>query len=353
MKERQDKGPADRLLMKKWMIPAVAGSLTLAVIAVLLVRSMSGNSEYERQFFAMDTIMSIKAWGRDAEPAVEAAQAEVERLEQQLSVTLEGSEIYTLNQDGEAQVSEETLGLIQSALEIGVETGGAEDITLYPISRLWGFTTDQFRIPTDGEIQETLLLTGPEHIHISGNDIQLDEGTELDLGSIAKGYAADRILEIFESYQVTGGILSLGGNVATYGRKENGGDWSVGIQDPDDAEGYVGVLSVGDKSLTTAGTYQRYFEENGTRYCHIFDPATGYPADSDLKSVTIVSDSGILSDGIDTPLLIMGLDKAVEFWRSCDNFEVVMIDSDGSIYVTQGLQDSMTDCPAGFTVITR
>lgn len=340
-----------KLLMIKKIIPAV---IILAVVAgVWLLFGKNNNNYYEKDFFAMDTVMTLKAWGKNAKPAVEAAEAEVERLERLLSVTREDSEIYTLNKNGSGLVSEDTAALVSEAKALFTRTGGAEDISIYPILRLWGFMTSSYRVPSGEEIKETLKTVGSERIRITGRQVTLGQGAEIDLGSIAKGYASDKIAHIFEQYHIESAIISLGGNVMTYGRKDGTGDWRVGIEDPEKQDDYVGVLTVSQKAVTTAGSYQRYFEENGKRYCHIFDPSTGYPADSGLKSVTIVSDSGTLSDGIDTPLFVMGLDKAIAFWRNSNDFEAVFIDNDGKIYITEGLKDAFSDCAAGYTVIER
>lgn len=340
-----------KLFMIKKIIPAVI--ILAAAAGIWLLYGKTDSNYYEKEFFAMDTVMTLKAWGKNAKPAVEAAEAEVERLERLLSVTREDSEIYALNKNGVGLVSEDTAALVSEAKALYERTGGAEDISVYPILRLWGFTTSSYRVPSTEEIKETLKTVGLDHIKISGHQVTLEPGTQIDLGSIAKGYASDKIVEIFKQYQLDSAIISLGGNVMTYGRKDGTDDWRVGIEDPENQDEYVGVLTVSQKAVTTAGSYQRYFEENGKRYSHIFDPSTGYPADSGLKSVTIVSDSGILSDGIDTPLFVMGLDKAADFWRKSNDFEAVFIDNNGKIYITEGLKNAFSDCTAGYTVIKR
>lgn len=337
--------------MIKKIIPALI--IVAALAGAWLLFNRTDYNYFEKEFFAMDTVMTLKVWGKNAKPAVEAAEAEVDRLERLLSVTREDSEIYRLNQSGSGLVSEDTAALINEAKALFTRSGGAEDISIYPILRLWGFTTSSYRVPSGEEIKETLKAVGSDRIKISGLQVTLAQGTEIDLGSIAKGYASDKIVRIFEQYHIDSAVISLGGNIMTYGKKDRTADWRVGIEDPDHQDEYVGVLTVSQKAVTTAGSYQRYFEENGKRYCHIFDPSTGYPADSVLKSITIVSNSGTLSDGIDTPLFVMGLEKAADFWRNSDDFEAVFIDNNGKIYITEGLKDTFSDCTAGYTVIKR
>ena len=171
------------------------------------------------------------------------------------------------------------------------------------------------------------------------------KGLEIDLGGIAKGFTGDRVGEIFSRYNINSGIISLGGNVQAYGTKTNGKPWRVAIQNPESSMEYLGVLDVQDKAVVTSGGYERFFEENGVRYHHIIDPRTGYPADSGLISATIVCEKGILADGLSTSLFIMGKDQAEKFWRESDlYFDYILEDKEGTLYVTEGIADSlMTD----------
>ena len=166
---------------------------------------------------------------------------------------------------------------------------------------------------------------------------------KVDLGGIAKGFTSDRVMELFSADGVTSGIISLGGNVQTLGTKPDGSLWRVGIQDPDDSSGIIATIEVADKAVITSGGYQRYFEQDGTTYHHIIDPRTGMPADSGLTSVTIVSDDGTLADGLSTSLFIMGKEAALDYWRAHrDNFDVILVASDGSITISEGLADCCT-----------
>jgi thiamine biosynthesis lipoprotein len=145
-------------------------------------------------------------------------------------------------------------------------------------------------------------------------------------------------MDIFQEYEVTSGIVNLGGNVQLYGTKTDGSLWRVAVQDPADSEAYIGILSVSDKAVITSGGYERYFEEDGTTYHHIIDPTTGYPAENGLISVTIISADGTLADGLSTSIYIMGLDKAISFWESRrDEFDMVLMTDEREIYVTEGI----------------
>ena len=171
------------------------------------------------------------------------------------------------------------------------------------------------------------------------SSIKLGKNMKIDLGGIAKGYTSSRVMQIFKDCGVTSGLVSLGGNVQALGTKTDGTDWQIAIENPDKSSDYIGVVSVKDKAVITSGGYERYFEKNGKTYHHILDPKTGYPAESGLKSVTIVSDNGTLADALSTSLFVMGKEKALDYWREHKNeFDTVLVEDNGNITITDGLK---------------
>lgn len=296
------------------------------------------SNEAEKAVYAMDTIMTLKAYGENAKKAVEDAEGEIKRLDNNLRRGSTDSEIYRVNTEKSAEVSADTAKLVNDALSICISTDGAFDITIAPVMDLWGFYTKEFYVPDSDEISAALSRVDYKNISVDGNVISVSGTSQLDLGGIAKGFLSGRITEIFKENGVTSGIISLGGNVQALGSKPDGTDWRVAIQNPDD-DTYIGTISVMDKAVITSGGYQRFFERNGVIYHHIIDPKTGYPANSGLKSVSIVSESGTLADGLSTALFVMGLDKGTEYWRTHDGFDVVFLTDDNSIYITDGLED--------------
>lgn len=303
-------------------------------------------TEASKDLFAMDTYMTLTAYGEHAQEAVDKAAERVEALDALLSTGNENSEIYQLNQNGEATLSEEGGYLVERALELYKKTEGAFDIAIYPVMQAWGFPTQDYHVPDDDTLKEKLALADASKVNYDKDTRKIffdQDGMEIDLGGIAKGYTSSQIMQIYQDCGVTSGLVNLGGNVQALGCKTDGSKWRVAIQSPDDTEEYLGILKIEDQAVITSGGYERYFEEDGVTYHHIIDPATGYPADSGLISVTIVSDDGTLADGLSTSLFIMGEEKAAQFWReNSDEFEAIMETSDGELYVTEGIADSLT-----------
>ena len=301
-----------------------------------------------KEVFAMDTYMTITTYGEKAEAAATKAVSEIERLDNLLSTGKDESEIAILNENGSEIVSEDTAQLIAKSMELYQDTNGVFDISIYPLMKEWGFTTKKYKVPSDKTINHLLKNIDASKIEWNNktNLAALPEGMEIDLGGIAKGYTSNRLTQIFKEYQLTGGVLSLGGNVQTYGTKEDGSKWKIAIENPSNSPlsgDYLGVLKTGNMAVITSGGYERYFEENGVRYHHIMDPATGKPAESDLTSVTIVSENGTLADGLSTALFVMGLDKAIAYWQAhASEFDAVLCTEDETLYVTEGIQDAFS-----------
>ena len=323
------------------------------MLILLLILSLGGCgradfTETSQEVFAMDTYMTVTAYGSRSAEAVSEAVEEIERLDTLWSVGKEDSEIARINTEGSLKVSPETGELIDKSLSIYKETDGAFDITIYPLMEEWGFTTQEYKVPSPAKIRQLLEKVDSGSLRYDSErcDLTLPEGVRIDLGGIAKGYTSAHIMDIFEKYDIESGLVSLGGNVQTYHRKPDGSLWRVGIENPDSNTGqlstsdYVGVLELEDKAAITSGGYERFFEEDGKLYHHILDPSTGYPADQGLISVTVVSDDGCLADGLSTSLFVMGLDKSLEYWRNHqEDFDAIFVDREGRITITSGLRE--------------
>ena len=315
----------------------------VALLLILCLLASCAPAEHTASFFAMDTLMSVTAYGEDGQAAAEAAEAEIKALDRLLSATNGTSEIYAANHSGgeSVTVSDETAALLARALELCGETDGALDVTIYPVVKAWGFTTDSYQIPPEDELAELVKQVDFTRIALDGNTLTVPEGMELVLGAVAKGYAADRAAEVLEARGVTCAKLELGGNIHLVGTKPNGKPWRISVRDPF-GEGYMGELETDGGAVVTSGGYERYFEQDGITYWHIIDPATGRPARSGLVSVTIVAPSGTLADALSTALFVMGKEKAEAFWRARQDFDFLLIGEDGTVTVTPGLDKRFT-----------
>ena len=299
-----------------------------------------------RDIFAMDTYMTLTAYGKNAKKALDEAVDEINNIEQLVSTGIDSSEVSQINKNGKGSVSETTGYLIKRSKEIYDSTNGVFDITIYPIMQAWGFPTENYRVPGKKELKKLRGLMGADHVLYDEKkqEVTLNkEGMKIDLGGIAKGYTSSKVMDIFKENGISSAVISLGGNVQTLNGKPDGSDWRVAVENPADTGSYIGVLSIKDKAVITSGGYERYFKQDGKTYHHIIDPATGYPADNGLISVTIVSDDGTLADGLSTSLFIMGEEKAAQFWKeNSEKFETIMETADGKLYVTEGIGDSLT-----------
>ena len=322
--------------------------LTCLVLACLLALSLAACGAPETEtldIFAMDTYMSLVAIGDGGAEVLQSCAARINALEQKLSRTIETSDVSRLNADGSALLDADTAALLDAALQYSAETNGAFDVTIAPLVALWGITTDSPRVPSQEEIDALLPLVGSEHVRLSGATAALDEGCAIDLGGIGKGYASDETAELFSESGISGGFVSLGGNVYVHGVTAEGKPWNVAIQDPRNTEDYACTLRLTDAFVVTSGGYQRNFTApDGTVYQHIIDPATGYPADSGLLSVSIVTrrengGTGTMADAYSTALYVMGEATAVDFWRQQGTFDMVLVTADGRVLYTAGLAD--------------
>lgn len=320
--------------MKKYFISAMLSAL-------LFLTGCSAESSPEPvqgTFFAMDTMMDFTIYGESG--LIDQSESLIASLESLVSVTDANSELYAINQTGSGTLTGKASSLMEQALEICRRTDGALDLSIYPIVRAWGFTTGSYQMPDEAEIQALLPLVDYRKIQYDAatGTVTLPEGMEIDLGSVAKGYAGQLAAQMLREHGVQSALLNLGGNVQTVGAKPDGSPWQIGIKDPQGEDAMM-VLSVEDQAVVTSGGYERYFEQDGQTYWHIMDPSTGHPADSGLISVTIVGDEGVVCDGLSTALFVMGLEKAADLWAQSGDFEAVFVTASGEVYITVGLRD--------------
>lgn len=327
-------------------ISSEASSENVSTSSELTSESTSEDTEAVRDVFAMDTYMTVKAYGSNGDAAVDAAVDEINRLDALLSTGKEDSEIGQINANNGGHLSEDGAALMERSLELYKSTDGAFDVAIYPVMKAWGFTDGNYQVPDEDTLKAMLELANPSFIDYDKETATVSfkkEGVQIDFGGIAKGYTSSRIMDIYREKGVTSGLVNLGGNAQVFGTKPDGSLWRVAVQSPDAEDEYLGVLEAKDKAIITSGGYERYFEKDGVTYHHIIDPATGYPAENGLISVTIVSADGTLADGLSTSLFVMGKDKAIDYWKThSDEFDMILLTDDEKLYVSEGLKNNFT-----------
>ncbi len=313
----------------------------LLLSLVLPLYSGCGTQPQEKSFFAMDTLVTLRIYGKDAKEAMDSAVALVLDFEKRYDVRDQDSEVAKINaQAGNwVAVSEDTVAQIQMVKALSSELPQTFSLSLYPVSQLWGFGTDQPTVPTPEALQATLLRVDDANIEVDPqqNRVRIPKGMALDFGGIAKGYLGQKLSEQMQAYQIDAAYLSLGGNVQLCGKKPEDTPWRIGLADPLDSGKTVGVFTVDACAIVTSGNYQRNFTKDGQTYHHILDPKTGMPADTGCASVTVICENGAEADLLSTAFFVAGYENMVKYWRSHAGIEFVWIGTDGEIRVSEGI----------------
>ncbi|MBF0566278.1 MAG: FAD:protein FMN transferase [Nitrospirae bacterium] len=340
-------------VLKNRKILTLVVSLSLLVVVLFGLRLLSDQYRfkvYKKSRVAMDTLVTLTVVAespRAADDAMEAGMAEVDYLDHLLSIFNENSEVTLINRNAgikPVKVSMDTFNVIKRSIEVAGDSDGAFDPSIGPLSTLWDFI--KAVKPSGNVIHKKLHLINYKHIAMDERQMTVmltKKGMSLDLGGIAKGYVADRVVAVLQSKGINSGIAAMAGDIKTFGSKPhthklhpNG--WKVGIRDPrGEPESLKGVLNLQNMAISTAGDYERFFIENGVRYHHILDPETGYPA-REFQSVTIVNPEGVLADGLDTAIFVLGKDKGLALIRRM-NLRAYIVFSDGSTYITDNLKE--------------
>lgn len=323
--------------------------LLLCICLPLVFVGCDSKSEepVSRETYLMGTIINIKAYGKNADKAVQASVDKISDIENKMSLNISTSEINKINKNAgiaPVKVSKNTFDVVKASLIYSKKTKGSFDITVEPLVSIWGIGTDKARIPSKDEINNALKLINYKDVVINEKESTImlkRRGQAIDLGAIAKGYTADELKKVLLNYNVSSAFLNLGGNVYVLGNKPDKTPWKIGVQNPLEPRGdYLGIVSVSDKSVVTSGNYERFFERNGKRYHHIFDTKTGYPAEKGLISVSIISDKSIDGDALSTSVYTLGLDEGKKLIESLKDVEAVFVTNDKKVYTTSGLKDT-------------
>lgn len=338
------------------------GLILMFILTATACSSASAEGKYDETQLKMDTVMTITAYGSGAEAAVKDAFKRIDEIEQSCSLQVSTSDVNRINNAAGSSfvpVGPDVLKIIKKALEYSKMSGGAFDITVGPITSLWKLGTNEARVPSPEEIKAKLPLVGYEKIKLDdkNNSVMLEKpGMIIDLGGIAKGYAASQAVDILKSHGIKKAIVNLGGSsVYVIGSKDNNLPWSIGLQHPRLAQGagFLGIIKESDKAISTSGDYERYIIKDGKRYHHIIDPKTGYPAESGVIADTVVLDSSINNnpmnaDGLSTIVFILGPEKGMQFIKNIQGAECIIVTSDKKLLVSPGLKGKIDSISEDF-----
>ena len=346
-------------LLSKPVLPIKTEGRAFAVYALvlsfLLSFLLSGCTKIQKKtvsLFALDTYVTITVEGKRADQAVEEAVTLLTELENQLSRTKEGSEIWKLNHSSKeepVELSPGTIGLLAMTCLYSEKTDGRFDPTIAPLMDLWGFGTDGAHVPGDEEIEEELTHVDYRGIHIlEGNLAYVDEGVQVDLGGVAKGYIGKMLMNRIRLYYPNKVVLDLGGNVVVFDSAEG---TSVGVISPLDSSKLCVIYDLPrgyENSIVTSGAYERYFEENGVRYGHIMDTRTGRPVETDLLSATVINDQGEIADILSTAFFAMGCEEAKKLAIS-ERIDCILCADNGTLWVSSTLKGKVHE-QEGWTI---
>ncbi|MVX64688.1 FAD:protein FMN transferase [Clostridium chromiireducens] len=321
--------------------------IIIAILFFVFVTGKYEKHEVANSSYALGTLINLRASGNKAQMAIDKAIERLNEIDDRMSAFKESSDISKVNLSAGTmaeKVNSDTYFVVKKAIEYSEILEGTFDPTIRPLVTLWSIGTKEEKIPEKSQIEKTLKLVNYNDVIFDeeNNSIMLKNNNQaLDVGGIAKGFAADEVRDIFYQHNIKSALIDLGGNIFALGSKEDGSDWKVGIQNPFKSRGeYVGILSVKNKSIVTSGNYERYFMKDRKRFHHIIDPKTGYPSESKIISATIISDNSIDGDGLSTGVYMIGIDKAMKIIEAIEGIDAIFITEDKKIYKTSGIDES-------------
>lgn len=334
-----------------------------ALLIIYLIYSISINRNEEsisNTYYNLGTINEVTLYDvnkKTGEKILEECGSILMDIDNKMSNTIKSSDVSKINKNaGKAytKVSKDTYYVIKKSIEFSNISNDTFDISVGPLIDLWSIGTDNAKVPNKEEIENILPLVDYSKILLNDENLSVklsEENMKIDLGGIAKGYAADKIYDYLKSENIKSAIINLGGNILTLGSKNNDQPFSIGIQDPTMPRGNsIGNIKVSNKSVVTSGIYERYIEKDNKIYHHMLNPHTGYPFENNLNSVTIVSDESIICDALSTTTFGLGLDNGMKLIESLDNVDAIFITKDKKIYLSSNLKDKFNLTDTSFSI---
>lgn len=314
----------------------------ILIITVLLTGCQKQNDFIESNNLKLGTIVSIKIFNYNNTSIFKDIYSILDNIENKMSINIENNEISIINSLSKDQflpISPETNEVIEKGIYYSNLSNGNFDITIEPLVSLWAIGTENENIPDISLINETIKLIDYNSLNLTNNTLSFDkDNMKIDLGGIAKGYAADEITKFLLSKNINKALINLGGNIYALGSNQENKPWKVGIKNPfSDKSDIIGYVNVINKSVVTSGIYERYFIKDNIRYHHILSPFTGYPYDNDISGVTIITDKSIDGDALSTIAFSYGIKEGLDFINNIENTEAIFISNDKSIYLSNNL----------------
>jgi thiamine biosynthesis lipoprotein len=307
-------------------------------------------TDYFKTEFALGTKCTVRFFEKVNKSVYDDIFKRIREIENLMSINIPASDVSRINAAAgiqPVQVHGDVYKVIERALQYAQISGGAFDPTVEPLVSLWGIGDGNPRVPSQAEIEQVLPLVNWRNVELDAQTRSVfltRRGMSLDLGAIAKGYAADEAAAIIKRAGIKRAIIDLGGNIVVLGERKDGNLWRVGVQNPNENRNeYIGILQITERSIVTSGIYERFFEEEGIRYHHIFSPSTGYPADNGLLSVTITAPNSMDADALSTTVFVLGFVRGSALIESLTETEAVFIFNDLSVRKTHGADFSLTD----------
>lgn len=332
-------------IKKKYRISLIA---VIALVSILLGCSNKISKPIEKTEYTLGTICTIKVYDGNSEEAITKAFTRIKDIENKMSVNKSGTELDKVSDNAGkdfVKVSDDTFYVLKKGKYYSEQSGGVFDITIGPLVKLWGIGTDNAKVPTKEEIDSKKALINYKNLLLDENDkkVMLNKaGMSLDLGGIAKGYAADEAARILKENGVNHAIINLGGNILALNDNPDGHPWRIGVQNPFEPRGEaLGTVEVTNKTVVTSGIYERYVEKNGIKYHHILNPFTGYPMDNSLASVTLITNVSIDADAMTKNIFYKGIEKGPEYVKTIPGVEAIFVTKNKEVYVTEGIKNNV------------
>lgn len=318
--------------------------ITVFLLSCLFLSACGEAAEVQDQFFTMGTPFTITAYGKNAEKGIKSAEATVLAIEAMSDPDIETSTCYALNhaQGEQLNISGQIAEMLLDAKLVYERSEGAYDLTIYPLVKRWGFTDGRYYIPSAEEIALDLSCLCMDELTISqfpnsgAYAVSMPSYGQLSFASCARGCAGKYAADALKKSGVESAVISLSGNVQTLGMRPDGTEWSIGITDPKNPSGFLGVLSAGETAVVTTGAYQQTMTGN-PKYHHVLNTKSGYPTATNLLSATVVCADGTMADCLSTAMFAVGQTKALNYWRQYGGFELILINDSGEVICTAGL----------------